>query len=381
MVSPTVSPTPTPRRVVETDGTVHVGWFDGPFAEMNLAEAPIDHALSPLRTGSLGFVERSYRRWRLKRWLYTSVTTERVLFACAVVDLGYIGNAFAYVVDRQTGAKHEYNTLAPLGRGLKVADRSTEGRTEFRDPRWGQIVLDTDSAAGIRSVDVRLEGQLGADPKPPLEARYEIRDRGRDPAPVFVIEESEPRRWIYTHKCYGLEAGGSVRSGEIRDEVALGEGFAGLDYNYGYRPRQTWWNWAAAGGKAQGGERIGFNFSAHRPWPGARGAQGRPRDTGVPDAGDCALWLPGGCVKLPRIEFEYDPADIMRTWWLRDEEGLVDLRFEPSGQRSDDVNLGMVVSQFHQPYGTFSGTVRSRAGEVFELADLFGVTEQHYALW
>ena len=376
-----VSPLPTPRRVVEADGTVHVGWFDSPFPEMNLPAAPIRHALSPLRSGALDFVERGYRRWRLKRWLYTSVVTERVLFACAVVDLGYVGNAFAYVVDRQTGTKHEHNALAPLGRGITMASTSTTGRTEFVDPAWGRIRLDVDPAAGVRSVDVRLEGTLGRQSKPPLTARYEIRDTGRDPAPVYVVEESEPRRWLYTHKCYGLEAGGLVRSGPIEDEVALGEGLGGLDYNCGYRPRQTWWNWAAAGGRAQGGERIGFNLTAHRPWPGARGALGRPPDGGRPDAGDNALWVPGGIVKLPRVAFEYDPADIMRTWWLRDAEGLVDLRFDPRGKRSDDVNLGPVVSQFHQPYGTFSGTLRDRDGAVFELADVFGVTEQHYALW
>ncbi|RLB59134.1 MAG: hypothetical protein DRI90_15780, partial [Deltaproteobacteria bacterium] len=109
-----VSPLKSPRRIVDPDGTVHVGWFDGPFVETNLSEAPIRHLLSPLRGTSLAFVERAYRRWRLKRWHYTSVVTDRTFFACAVVDLGYMGNAFAYVVDRQTGEKHEHNALAPL---------------------------------------------------------------------------------------------------------------------------------------------------------------------------------------------------------------------------------------------------------------------------
>jgi hypothetical protein len=376
-----VSPTKSPGRIVDPDGTVHVGWFDGPFAETNLAEAPVRHLLSPLRGTSLAFVERAYRRWRLKRWHYTSVVTDRVFFACAVVDLGYVGNAFAYVVDRQTGEKHEHNALAPLGRGLSMAESSTDGRTVFNKPGWGQIVLDNDSAAGLRKVAVELEGQLGPAKQPPLEARYEIRDAGSDPAALIIVEESEPRRWLYTHKCYGLEAGGSVRSGNIADEVALGQGNAGLDFNCGYRPRQTWWNWAAAGGQANGGERIGFNLTAHRPWLGAPGAPAGRGSSDEADAGDCALWLPGRCVKIRRVEFEYDLGDMLKTWWLRDDAGLVDLRFEPMGQRQDDVNLGLMVSQFHQPYGTFSGTLRSPEGEVFELSDLFGVTEQHYALW
>ena len=367
----------TPPRIVERDGTVHVGWFDRPFADANLADAPCAHLLAGLRDTPLSLLERSFRRMRLKQWHYTSIVTDRLMFACAVVDAGYVGNAFAYVVDRETGAKHEYNTLAPLGRHVVIAPNSIDGQTRISQPGWGSIRLDNDSQAGLRKVDVRLEGQLGPRPKPPLVARFEIRDQGHDPDPVVVVEETEPRRWLYTHKCYGLQAGGAVRAGELEDEVPLGAAHAGLDWNRGYRPRVTWWNWAAAGGTSTDGVRVGFNLTAHRPWQGS-GFEGGGRDE---DAADCALWLGGRCVKVPRIEFDYNPADLMAPWRLRDDAGLVDLRFEPLGKRTDDVDFKVVVSRFHQPYGNFSGVLRSPDGDVHQVARLFGVTEQHFARW
>ncbi|MBI4704871.1 MAG: DUF2804 family protein [Deltaproteobacteria bacterium] len=40
-----------------------------------------------------------------------------------------------------------------------------------------------------------------------------------------------------------------------------------------------------------------------------------------------------------------------------------------------------MVSRFHQPYGTFSGSLRAPGGERVELGDIYGVAEQHYPRW
>jgi len=369
-------PAPTPPRIVDADGRVHVGWFDRPFVEANLQDAPSDHLLCGLRGTPLALLERGFRRMRLKQWHYTSVVTPKLFFACAVVDAGYVGNAFAYVVDRATGRCFEWSTLSPLARGVVIADNSVAGRTSIKQPGWGHILLDNDVSAGHRTIDVRLDGRLGRKPCPSLRARFTISDSGREPDPIVVVEQSAPGLWLYTHKCYGLPAQGELRCGDI--DQAINDGHAGLDYNRGYRPRQTWWNWGAAGGHAQSGARVGFNLTAHRPWAGSGVTHD---DAGTEDAADCALWLDGQCVKIPRVEFDYQPGSLMSPWRIRDDAGLVDLQFFPEGERHEDINFGLVVSRFHQPYGRFEGELRSREGERFTLADVFGVTEQHFAKW
>ena len=366
-------PQPTPERIVETDGTVHEGWFERPFAVANLHEAPAAHLLSGLRGTAFGPLERAYRRMRLKEWQYVSVAGERAFFACAVVDAGYIGTAFAYVVDHERGRCCEYGTLAPLARGVAVAPSSLEGTSRIEARGFGRIAIENAVSRGERIVSVELDAHRRA---PALSARLVVRDDGRTAPPVAVVEPTAPGRWLYTHKCYGLPTNGTIVCGEL--DGAIGEGWAGIDYNRGFRPNETHWNWAAAAGRAEGGAIVGFNLTAHRPWKGAAAAAA---DHGDEDARDCALWLDGELTKIPRVEFDYDTHDLMKPWRIRDREGLCDLEFRGDGSRSDDVDLRLVVSRFHQPYGRFRGTLRTRGGRSFSVSDLYGVTEEHYARW
>jgi len=381
------APLPTPDRIVEADGRVNLGWFASPFVHANLDDAPAKHLLAPLRNSPLATVERLARRMQLKQWIYLSVVTEKLLFACAVVDIGYIGSAFAYVVDRASGDKYEYSTLCPGAHGVTVAANSLSGVSCIEKAGFGRIVVLNDDGSGKRRVELALDGTLGKGSmgkgsKPPLRASIDILDPGDDPAPVVVVEQSEPGCFLYTHKNYGLPAQGHVSCGPIDDSFELGKGLAGFDYNRGYRPRETYWNWAAACGHSVAGERVGFNLTAHRPWEGAgANAHSGASHSKKADALDCALWLGSRCEKLTRVEFDYDPSDLMSSWHIHDDEGLVDLRFNPLGKRAEDVDFGVVVSQFHQPYGTFVGTLRDRDGRQHELSQVFGVTEQHFARW
>ena len=370
-------PKPTPEQIVENDGRVNLGWFKDPFDNANLGDAHARHPLARLRTTSLAPLEKLTRRIQLKEWMYVSVVTERTLIACAIADLGYVGSSFAYVVDRRSGKKYEYSTLSPAALGIGVSHNSLRGVSCIDRPGYGRAVVLNESDKGRRRIDLSLRGALGSNPKPPLRATIDIEDNGVEPAPIVVVEESEPGCFLYTHKSYGLAASGRIQCGDIVDNFAMGEGLAGFDFNRGYRPRETYWNWAAASGWTKDAQRIGFNLTAHRPWDG----QSAEASSGEQDALDCAIWLPSGCEKLDRVEFDYQPDDLMARWRVHDAEGLVDLQFEPMGKRAEDVNFGLVVSQFHQPYGHFSGTLRSRSGETFQLHDVFGVTEQHFARW
>lgn len=367
-------PRPTPERIVEPDGTVHTGWFERPFLDASLEHAPVVHPLSGLRGTPFQALERMFRAQRLKEWHYASVVTDKVLFGCAVVDAGYAGNAFAYLVDRATGEKHEYSALTPAAAGVTVAANSVEGTTRIQWPGFGVLEFHNDVARGERRIVANLQGRRHFGARPPLVADILLRDDGRQPAPIVVVEEPAPGRWLYTHKCYGLEAGGHVRAGAIGDEFPLGKGLAGLDFNRGYRLRETYWNWAAATGHALDGTRIGWNLTAGH----------RPEKESVPEAneaGDSALWLGDECVKLGTIRFDYDSRDLMKPWRVRDEEGLVDLAFQPAGERAENIHLGVIVSRFHQPYGRFHGTLRSRQGKTFLFDDVYGVVEQHFAKW
>jgi uncharacterized protein DUF2804 len=361
----------TPERIVE-DGHVHVGRFDRPFRTVNLEEAPASHLFDRLRGGPLDLVERTWRRLRLKQWHYASIVTPRLFLGALVFDAGYVGVGFAYVVDRATGTAREWSKTVPLARGITVAANSIDGSTRFSAPGFGEIAFD--NAAGRRRLRIALAP--AAQDRPPLEVDYEMIEDGREIEPVIAVGEPEPGRWLYTHKAYGLPAGGRIECGDWRERTGPGEALAGLDWNRGYRLTETYWNWAAAAGRDRDGRTVGFTFTSHVPPPGSSYPVPE-RDT----ANDSAMWLAGRVHDLSDLRFEYDPKHILGPWKIRDAQGRVDLEFQPVGERVEDLDLRLVISRFHQPYGTFRGTLRSPDGDRFRLTDVFGVVEEHFARW
>lgn len=369
-------PNPTPRQIVEPDGTVNEGWFESPFIKANLQDSPILRPV-PGMPGSLRkLLQRGLRKLRLKQWHYTSVATEESFLAAAVFNAGYIGLGFVYVVDRKTGAVNEYGTMTPLSRGVRIASNSIDGVSSIEASGFGRITCENSSATGVRVLSIDLKAQKG---HPPLSAEITLFDNGKTPEPMVVVDKLAPRRWLYTHKCYGLEAKGFIKRGERTEQVERGGALAGIDWNRGFRLYETFWNWAAATGRDSLGRPVGFTMTARKPKHGAEPNAAFSTTDG--DANDCALWLDGKRVKLRRVRFDYDSKHLMGPWYITDIDGLVDLTFQPAGQRIDDTNFGVVVSQFHQPYGVFSGTLRSPEGEIYKLEDVYGVTEEHYARW
>jgi len=364
---------PTPDRIFDA-GHVHVGRFARPFATVNLDEAPARHLFDRLRGGRLGGVERAWRKMRLKQWHYASVATPRLFLGAVVFDAGYIGVGFAYVVDRKTGHAREWSKMVPLARGIEIAANSTDGTSRFHAKGFGEIEFGNDGATGRRRLRIRLAAKGD---KPGLEVDLEMREEAGAVEPVIAVGEPEPGRWLYTHKAYGLPAGGTITSGDWTETTALGDALAGLDWNRGYRLTETYWNWAAAAGRDARGRTVGFTFTSHVPVIGTGHDAGHATDT----ANDSAMWLAGKVVDLSDLQFAYQPTDILLPWRISDRKGLVDLEFQPLGERVEDLDLKLIVSQFHQPYGTFRGTLRSPAGDVFAISDVFGVTEQHFARW
>ena len=59
------------------------------------------------------------------------------MFAAVVLDSGYVGAAFSYVVERATGKRHEWSTLLPMAVGVTVAASSIGGESVCRRRGWG----------------------------------------------------------------------------------------------------------------------------------------------------------------------------------------------------------------------------------------------------
>ncbi|HJL05513.1 MAG TPA: DUF2804 domain-containing protein [Polyangiaceae bacterium LLY-WYZ-15_(1-7)] len=311
------------------------------------------------------------KRFRLKEWHYVSLDTERLFLAFGLVQLGYVGNAFLYLVDKkQPTVAKEYTALSLLGRHLDFAESSVGGETRWkrrdaeirvswRGPRPESGAFRGAPAPELASPpgawEVRLDLMLG-------EEHVRGGFRARAAEGLALLHDLGDARPAYTHKAAGLEARGSLRVGE--EAIDLAGGLAVSDWTRSLAARETRWKWASFAGRA-GGHSLGLNLSAE-VYDDANG-----------DSLENALWVDGRVQPLGGVEFDVPPIPGVEDWHIRSREGdEVDLVFRPLGARAQHLDMKVLQSDFVQPYGTFHGHV---AGH--RVDDLFGVVEDHLSVW
>ncbi|MGE0709659.1 MAG: DUF2804 domain-containing protein [Planctomycetota bacterium] len=326
-----------PRAIVE--GTrVSYGRYRQPFSVPNIRAA-----------GPLG-------RYRLKEWHYTSFSSERLFIAFALVQLGYVANAFCYVVDHTDGSFWEYEALTPLGRGLRFAPSSVEGASVWRHRRAALNVTWRGGGWDVQ-LDLDLRGER-------LSGSLRVTSGAES---LALVHPLAPDRPAYTHKAAGLSARAELR---WRGETHASDGLAALDWTRSVALRETRWKWASFAAPLPDGRAVGLNLSADV----YVGASGESREN--------ALWIDGRVHPLGGVRFEL-PADPAREpWRIRGQvPGELDLEFLPLGARAQRVDFKLIRSDFVQPYGRFRGSVRPPGAEAVSVEGAFGVVEDHVSLW
>jgi hypothetical protein len=124
-----------------------------------------------------------------------------------------------------------------------------------------------------------------------------------------------------------------------------------LDDSAGYHARRTAWEWSAGAGIAAGGERVVWNLVA--------GIHDAPRDS------ERTVWVDG-------VASEVDPV-----FFAEGLDAVGELRFTPEAERVRRDDLLLLASDYHQPFGTFAGTLPDGT----ELRSGYGVMERHRARW
>jgi predicted secreted hydrolase len=267
------------------------------------------------------------------------------------VQLGYVANAFCYLVERATGHSWQMEKLAPLGLGLTIAPSSLQGTTLWQ--RGGDRLEVQALATGWQiAMDVRLQGQH-------LTANLTLQAEEA----LALVHPLAPGRIAYTHKAAGMPAHGTLTwAGETLDV----QGLATLDWTRSQALRTTRWKWCSLVHVLADGRRLGLNLSAE-VYDGPDGV-----------SQENAAWLDGSVHPLGIAQFQV-PADPQREAW-RITGPEVDLTFRPMGARQQDVRLGLISSRFVQPFGLFTGSL-TISGQRLTIAGAFGVVEDHLARW
>lgn len=172
--------------------------------------------------------------------------------------------------------------------------------------------------------------------------------------PVEVISP-HGRSYIWTRKT-PVRAMGHIAVGMEAHPVSL-DGL--LDETAGYHARRTAWEWSAGVGVSVDGAAVTWNLVR-----------------GVNDAATMSertVWVEGRPEEVPAVQFS---ADLDEVWGA---DGTR-LHFEQEAVRSRSENLGLLRSDYVQPFGRFAGTLPGGV-ELSRHEPALGVMERHRALW
>ena len=238
----------------------------------------------------------------LKRWRYVGVYGPELMLCVGVAHVAGIAQRW-WAVALPDGTLHERTG----GRGVAVSP----GR------------------ASVRQAAATIELEL-------------------DEGPAVEVASAHGQSWIWTAKQAGVPVRGQVRIGDRRWPV---DGEAFVDESAGYHARHTTWRWSAGMGRAEGGERVGWNFVE-----------------GVHDApvgSERTVWIDGEPREVEPVAFA---ADLSRVGGLE---------FTEWSTREDHTNRVLFRSDYLQPFGSFTGELPGG----LRLAEGYGVMEWHDVRW
>jgi hypothetical protein len=340
---------PSPRALINEWGKPEFGIYDRPFETINLEDFDYRRvAPFPLKL----FARTA--RTAIKRWQYMGFASSDVVVGMAVVDIGYAHTAFVYAYTRADRKLHTFSFIDAWRTRTTHSESSLAGVTEYV---VGQRVIRMDNQLqpSSRRAQVHVPDALKVDI---------ITDESGF-TPLCAVTRNGLHGYNYCHKAAGFPVTGFVEVLGERFEFSGSDALGTLDWTAGCLGRHTFWNWASGGGRLDDSRRLGINFVS-----------------GVNDRGftENVYWVDGKPTKVDVVDFDYDSdALLTQPWRIRSNDGKVNLSFHADSERAEDINLWLLMSRFHQPFGRFEGQLE--VDGVMRDVSLYGMVEEHQARW
>jgi hypothetical protein len=341
----------TPKKMV-VNGQAVYGRFKVPFRDVNLQDQKVKSGCMPL----LG----PFKKFRLKEWEHVAIVGTEVTIGCAMVDAKYAGNSWFWAADRKTGKFVEHAVETP-GWAVSISKQLYKGKCAIKAGGY-KIDIDDNLDRNEHSFHVEIAEKKGL---PAIRADFVMHADWRNNQPLVVVLPAADGRPLYTHKVV-CPVSGVVAVGNQVYQLEKDKDLAILDVHKSYYPYSIFWEWATFGGYDEKGRLIGLNL-----------CHNLIKDDETYN--ENCLWVDGKMTNLAPATFEYDKTDHLKPWHLKTVDGSVDLEFRPEGKRDGLVDFKVILSDYHQPYGSFHGYVTTEDGERIQINGLRGVTEDHKA--
>ena len=349
--SPAPLQKPAPSQLIDKNGSVALGLFDRPVADIN-------HRDYDCRTVMNRPASRLARWAGYNRFQYFGIVSDDLIAGCAFADTRWVGLIFVYLFEPKTGKMIEKTFRRPLAAGLKLCDSPVSGSSHFRAGK-NRIDMGYDAASGRKSLAMKIASKHG-------DIEMDLWFNEADYQPLSICTRAARTGWVYAQKAAGAAAYGTIKGPTGNFDLEKIRACAHHDFSAGYMRRETWWNWACLSGYLADGSTVGLNISCG------------VNETSFSENG---LWVNGQLESLGLAAFQFQRGNADSEWTISTNDGRLELHFKPLGAHCEKIYAVFLASDFSQFFGHFNGRIIRSNGDVIEIKNQLGFVEDQFARW
>lgn len=340
---------PPPDQVVQ-DGQFTLGCFNGPIARVNMLDVDKPYHYR---------VPRWVKAMRCKEWRAFQFGDSRFFFFSALYEAKSFGLVMFIAWDRERKQAHEIKRMIPF-RSFGIGERLDGEEVGFAD-RQSSLRFSTplsESVVLVEASSARRGKRSG------FSGSFRFSYNRRQTAPCSVCLPLGLNRAMYSSKVL-MPMEGWFETDDERYEFIAADSMGIMDDHKGFYPLQMRYDWVTGYGIDYKGRRVGFNLTDNQV-----------RDQALYN--ENILWVNSRAFPLPPVKVTR-PQGSGGVWHIQDTEGLVDLLFKPEKKNDIKIDALLLAADYHGPFGSFEGTLRSPdGGEKVDAKNLYGMGEKKY---
>ncbi len=333
------------ERLIQANGQPHYGIFPAAPGEVNWRDFDFRSPMGR-RLGALA-------KWRrFHQFQYFGLVSDELIGGCALADISLLTAGFVYLFHPASGRMIEREFKRPLGHTTRFSQQPNDGLCELRS---GANLLRLDNRGSDKHLLVDLDDRT----------RIEASFSEQQLQPMCICTPTAVNGWVYAQKVAGVRCRGSVSSALGDFDLTALNAFAHHDWSAGYMRPETFWNWACLSGEVKG-TRVGLNLSC-----------------GVNETSfsENCYWLDGELLQVGGVHFQFNRDEPLQPWRIVSGDGQVELEFRGHGLHREQLNLGLLASNFKQVFGCFQGVLRPPGRAPVLIDNLWGFVEDQYVKW